>query len=314
MIGLLLGRLELSRESGEALTRQLTNQLRALITGGRLRPGQSLPSSRTLARSLNVSRNTVSFAIEQLTAEGYLSTSQGRRPVVVAGASLVSGKAPSRRAENRGIEGLVSGWARNLHHTGWPPIYRARPRAFQPGFADEREFPHDTWGRCSRRAASSALLRPDRSHNYPALQEALLQHLAEHRGIKAMPHQIIVMPSAQAGIALIAKVMIDAGDTAWIESPGYGGAFAALQAVGATVAGVPVDDAGMTIVDRKDLPRIIFITPSHQYPTGHLMPVGRRLELLRFAETAGASIIEDDYDGEFHYEARPVAALQGLTH
>ncbi|MBV8239697.1 MAG: PLP-dependent aminotransferase family protein [Hyphomicrobiales bacterium] len=314
MIALLPGRLELSRESGEALTRQLTNQLRALITGGRLSPGQSLPSSRTLARSLHVSRNTVSFAIEQLTAEGYLSTSQGRRPVVVAGASLVSGKAPSRRAENRGIEGLVSGWARNLHHTDWPPIYRARPRAFQPGFADEREFPHDTWGRCLRRAATSALLRPDRSHNHPALQEALLQHLAEHRGIKAMPHQIIVMPSAQAGIALIAKVMIDAGDTAWIESPGYGGALAALQAVGAAVAGVPVDDAGMTIVDRKDLPRIIFITPSHQYPTGRLMPVGRRLELLRFAETAGASIIEDDYDGEFHYEARPVAALQGLTH
>src|SRR6516164_9317690 len=107
MIGLLLGRLELSRESGEALTRQLTNQLRALITGGCLRPGQNLPSSRTLARSLNVSRNTVSFAIEQLTAEGYLSTSQGRRPLVVAGTSLLSSRAPSRRAENRGMQGLV---------------------------------------------------------------------------------------------------------------------------------------------------------------------------------------------------------------
>ena len=96
--------------------------------------------------------------------------------------------------------------------------------------------------------------------------------------------------------------------------PRIWGCFAALHAVGAAVVGVPVDDAGLTVVDRKDFPRIIFITPSHQYPTGHLMPVGRRLELLRFAETAGASIIEDDYDGEFHYEARPVAALQGLTH
>jgi GntR family transcriptional regulator/MocR family aminotransferase len=122
MGGLLLGRLELSRESGEALTRQLANQLRGLITGGRLRPGQTLPSSRTLARSLDVSRNTVSFAIEQLTAEGYLSTSQGRRPVVVAGASLVSNRAPSRRAENRAIPGLISGWARDLHHIDWPPI------------------------------------------------------------------------------------------------------------------------------------------------------------------------------------------------
>src|SRR5215831_17585470 len=105
MVDLLHVLLEVSSESDEALTRQLASQLRQLIANGRLSPGQSLPSSRALARSLNVSRNTVSYAIEQLSAEGYLSTSQGRRPVVVAGASLVSGKAPSRRAENRGIPG-----------------------------------------------------------------------------------------------------------------------------------------------------------------------------------------------------------------
>src|ERR1700737_2080295 len=112
MVDPLIGTLQLSPGSDETLMRQLTDQLRALITGGRLAPGQSLPSSRALARSLNVSRNTVSFAIEQLTAEGYLSTSQGRRPVVLAGASLVSSRAPSRRAANRGIPGLVSRWAR----------------------------------------------------------------------------------------------------------------------------------------------------------------------------------------------------------
>jgi GntR family transcriptional regulator/MocR family aminotransferase len=121
------------------------------------------------------------------------------------------------------------------------------------------------------------------------------------------------VPSAQAGIALIAKVMVDAGDLAWVESPGYGGAFVALQAAGAVVAGVPIDNLGIAVGGRKDPPRLIFVTPSHQYPTGRLMPVGRRLELLRYADSVGASIIEDDYDGEFHYEARPVSALQGLA-
>ena len=120
------------------------------------------------------------------------------------------------------------------------------------------------------------------------------------------------MPSAQAGIALVAKVMIEAGDVAWMESPGYGGAFAALQAADAEVAGVPTDADGLMIAGRRKAPRLIFVTPSHQYPTGRLMPVGRRLELLQFASSAGATIIEDDYDGEFHYEGRPVAALVGL--
>ena len=105
----------------------------------------------------------------------------------------------------------------------------------------------------------------------------------------------------------------NAGDHAWIESPGYGGADVAFRAAGAVVSAIPLDAQGMAISPHKEAPRLIFVTPSHQYPTGRLMPIGRRLELLRFAEAAGACIIEDDYDGEFHYEARPVAALQGLA-
>jgi GntR family transcriptional regulator/MocR family aminotransferase len=202
---------------------------------------------------------------------------------------------------------------RSLHHAGWPHFYEGRPRPFQPGLADEREFPHDIWGRCLRRAARSALSRKDRAINHPALQEALLQHLREHRGIKAMPSQMIIVPSAQSGIALIAKVMLDAGDLALSESPGYGGAHVALRAAGAIVVGMPVDDFGVVVRPRKDAPHLRFVTPSHQYPTGRLMPVGRRLEILRYAASVGASIIEDDYDGEFHYEARPVSALHGLA-
>jgi GntR family transcriptional regulator / MocR family aminotransferase len=310
-IDLLPGMLHLSPDSDETLLVQLTRQLRSLIADGRLAPGQRLPSSRHLANALKVSRNTVTFAIEQLAAEGYLVTSAGRRPVVSAGLSLIAGTTTLKKPGQRTRPGMASRWANSLERPGWPPDHQ--PRAFEPGLADEREFPHDVWGRCLRRAAGSARLRAGRVLNHPALQQVLLQHLAEHRGIKAQPGQVIIVPSAQAGLTLIAKTMIDPGDLAWIESPGYPGAFVALQAAGAEVVGVPVDGLGMAVAERGDIPRIIFVTPSHQYPTGRLMPIGRRIELLRYADSVGASIIEDDYDGEFHYEARPIAALQGLA-
>ena len=313
MDDLLPGMLHLSRHGGDTLTRQLTNQLRELIASGRLAPGQRLPSSRQLGQSLDVSRNTVSFAIEQLAAEGYLTLSAGRRPAVAKGLSLDGGKPPlpGHRAAAGHLK--LSSWARGLHHAKWPSIHAGRPRPFQSGLADEREFPHEIWSRHLRRAARNALSRQDKSINHPPLQRALLQHLAVHRGVKAKPAQLLIVPTAQAGIALIATTLLDRGDHAWIESPGYGGADVALRASGAIVCAIPLDEHGMTVGSRKRAPRLIFITPSHQYPTGRLMPIGRRLELLRFAEAAGASIIEDDYDGEFHYEARPVAALQGLA-
>jgi GntR family transcriptional regulator/MocR family aminotransferase len=308
---LLPGMLRLSR-GGETLTRQLTDQLRDLITSGRLAPGQRLPSGRDLAHSLELSRNTVSFAIEQLAAEGYLTLSAGRRPAVATGLLLVGRQAPSRN-RSTGERIKLSAWARGLQRTNWPPIHHGRPRPFQPGLADEREFPHDLWSRCLRRAARNALLRRDRSINHPPLQQTLLQHLAVHRGIKAKASQILIVPSAQSGLALVAGALLEPGDHAWIESPGYGGAHVALRAAGAAVSAIPLDEQGMIVGSRKDAPKLIFVTPSHQYPTGRLMPIGRRLELLRFADAAEACIIEDDYDSEFHYEARPVAALQGLA-
>jgi GntR family transcriptional regulator/MocR family aminotransferase len=311
MDDLLPGMLHLVRDGGETLTRQLTDQLRGLITKGRLAPGQRLPSSRQLAQSLGLSRNTASFAIEQLAAEGYVTLSAGRRPVVAEGLSLDSRKSSTR--SSRGARIRVSAWASSLPRSVWPPIHRERPRPFQPGLADEREFPHDEWSRCLRRAARNAPLRRDRPINHPPLQEALLRHLMVHRGIKAVASQILFVPTAQAGLALVANALLEPGDHAWVESPGYGGANVAFQAAGAIVSAIPLDSQGMAISSHKETPRLIFVTPSHQYPTGRLMPIGRRLELLRFAEAAGACIIEDDYDGEFHYEARPVAALQGLA-
>jgi GntR family transcriptional regulator/MocR family aminotransferase len=313
MDDLLPGMLHLARDGEETLTRQLTDQLRGLITKGRLAPGQRLPSSRQLAQSLGLSRNTVSFAIEQLSAEGYLTLSAGRRPVVAEGLSLDRRKSSPRNSRAGSERINLSAWASSLQRSVWPPIHKERPRPFQPGLADEREFPHDEWSRCLRRAARNAPLRRGRPVNHPPLQEALLRHLAVHRGIKAKARQILFVPTAQAGLALVANALLEPDDHAWVESPGYAGANVAFEAAGAIISAIPLDAHGMTIAARKETPRLIFVTPSHQYPTGRLMPIGRRLELLRFAEAAGACIIEDDYDGEFHYEARPVAALQGLA-
>ena len=303
--------IELKAQGAWTLTRQLYEQLRAAMLAGALPPGHRLPSSRDLARQLKVSRNTVSLVIDQLAMEGYLEIARGRRPTVAAAATtrLLSGRATSRRpcASLR-----VSRWAERLRKADWPIMHQGEPRPFLPGFADARAFPHDIWARCLRRAARDAQTSDPASLNRRALQAVLLRHLAEHRGVRAQARQIIVTPSAQSSIELIARVLLDAGDIAWVESPGYGGARAALEAAGAELRGIRLDRNGLAFKGRRDRPRLIFVTPSHQYPTGVLMPIHRRQELLAFAASVGAAIIEDDYDSEFHYDGRPVAALQGL--
>lgn len=302
---------DLQPASGEPLTRQLYSQLRAAISAGALQPGYRLPSSRDLARHLKVSRNTVSFAVDQLVMEGYLDAAQGRRPAIAAAskAELVFGNTTSRRPPARV---RTSQWAERVRKADWPFVHDGEPRPFFPGFADARAFPHAIWGRCLRRAARRALAPGPAVLNGPPLQAALLRHLVEHRGIKAEARQIIITPSAQAAIELIARLLLDAGDVAWLESPGYGGARVALEAAGARVHGIGLDRSGLSFEERRDRPRLIFVTPSHQYPTGRLMPINRRHQLLALVKATGAAIVEDDYDSEFHYDGRPVAALQGL--
>jgi GntR family transcriptional regulator/MocR family aminotransferase len=302
---------DLQPGSGQTLTRQIYQQLRRTILAGSLPPGHRLPSSRDLARQLKISRNTVSFVIDQLAMEGYLDVTQGRRPTVAAAAKtgLMVGRATSDRCP---LTLRISRWAERLQQADWPFAGEGEPRPFLPGRADGRAFPHDIWARCLRRAARNAMALETAAMNRPSLQAALLRHLVEHRGVRADARQIILMPSAQAAIEFVARVLLNVGDIAWLESPGYGGARAALTAAGAVVHGVGLDRSGLSFKGRRDRPRLIFVTPSHQYPSGRLMPINRRRELLAFAASAGAAVIEDDYDSEFQYDGRPIAALQGL--
>ena len=300
----------LDPHSDVSLTRQLGDQLRDAIAAGTLASGRRLPSSRALALHLNVSRNTVSAAIEQLAMEGYLDVSRGRRPAVapLSSPSLI-GFEPEMPA-SRAL-GAISQWAQRIGTSEWPFMEDGRPKPFAPCVADAREFPHAIWGRCLRAAARSAPFRRSAACNRPELQRALLQHLVQYRGVSADAQQVFLLPTAQAAIALVARVVLDPGDIAWVESPGYAGARVAFEAAGAAVRGVELDQCGLAFETSIDTPRLIFVTPAHQHPTGLLMPAPRRRALLQFATRVGAYVIEDDYDSEFHYEGRPVAALQG---
>lgn len=302
--------IKLQARGDQTLSRQLYDQMRNAILKGTLPAGHRLPSSRAFARQLAISRNTVSDVIDQLAMEGYLEVARGRRPIVAASKpALVRGKTAGRAIS---AKPQVSHWARHLRRSDWPLTNEGPVRPFAPGLGDGREFPHDLWARCLRRAARGVQALPGPEVNRTALRDALLRHLVAHRGVRAQARQIMILPSAQAAIELVARIVLDRSDLAWLESPGYGGARAALECAGARVVGVRLDRNGLSIKGRRDRPRLIFVTPSHQYPTGRLMTIDRRQELLAFAASAGAAIIEDDYDSEFHYDGRPVAALQGL--
>ncbi len=148
--------------------------------------------------------------------------------------------------------------------------------------------------------------------NHRALQSALLRHLVEHRGVRAEARQIIITPTAQSSIELIARFCSTPATSPGSKVRAMAARASPLKPPAPQLRGVRLDRSGLSFKGRRDRPRLIFVTPSHQYPTGRLMPIHRRQELLAFASGVGAAIIEDDYDSEFHYDGRPVAALQGL--
>ncbi|MBR0788019.1 PLP-dependent aminotransferase family protein [Bradyrhizobium manausense] len=304
--------IDLNRAGDEGLVAQLTGQLRGLIAAGRLAKGRELPSSRQLASDLGVSRNTVTYAFEQLAAEGYLEASHGRRPVVmVDGGGRVRGTIAAASGV-RSARRQLSPWASQLTQTDWPMSYQARLKPLRPGHGDAREFPNEVWARCLRRSAVRAGTRELGPVNRTRLREALAHYLATSRGVRATADQIMILPSAQAALTLIAAVLVVPGDEVCVEDPGYPGAAAAFRASGAHVTGMRLDEQGMQQMPETAAPKLVFMTPSHQHPTGRLMSLARRTEFLRSSRPGKTWIVEDDYDGEFHYDSRPVPALQGL--
>jgi GntR family transcriptional regulator/MocR family aminotransferase len=316
--GAVLGTLSLDR-GGEPLHRQLYGALREAILTGRLRPGTRLPATRTLARDVGAARNTVVTAFEQLVAEGYLESrvGDGTRVAAVLPETLLH----ARRAR---VPAAPRGATPGLSRRGEAMVAARRPtpdplrRAFQPGLPAVDLFPRDVWARLlARRARLPARGNLGYAHatGLPSLREAIAAYLGPARGVTCDPSQVIIVAGSQAGLDLSCRLLLDAGDPAWIEDPGYLGARGALLAAGARLVPVPIDGEGIDVdagARTSGDARLVYVTPSHQFPLGVTMSLARRLTLLAWAARAGAWVLEDDFDSEFRYAGRPVAAMQGL--
>lgn len=309
-------------EGGGPIYLQLAEWFRRAIAEGQLRPGQRVPSTRALAGELGVSRLPVLGAYEQLHAEGYLESFAGAGTCVAAAIPHEVAAAPGRRAQRTPGASTVLAprrvAARVAAMAAPPQTWLESQGAFRVGVPALDHFPHGVWSRLlsrhARHTGTDALVYGD-AMGHPPLREAIAEYLATVRAVHADADQILVTSGAQHGLQICAHTLLDPGDQAWVEEPGYSGAHQALAAVGALPVLVPVDADGLDVaagIRRAPAARLAYVTPSHQFPLGATMSAARRIELLQWAARSGSWIVEDDYDSEYRYGSKPVAALQGL--
>ncbi|WP_419793501.1 PLP-dependent aminotransferase family protein [Pseudomonas palleroniana] len=294
------------------LAAQLYQQLREAIAAGRLSAGAQLPPSRLLAEQLGVSRKTVSDTYATLTYEGLLVGKIGRGTFVNAWAP------PPERlqtAADLACAANLEKWAAlpsPMHH---PTPEKTLRYEFLGGATTRNQFPQDEWRRCTQDALRRIALNSgfySQPEGLPALREAIAGHIAFSRGVKCHANDIVVTNGAQQALDLIARVVVEPGTLVAMEDPGYSPARQLFTAMGARVADVPVDAQGIQVDQIPDDTRLIYVTPSHQFPLGMPMSLARREALLARALALGAIIIEDDYDSDFRYEGRPANSLQSM--
>jgi GntR family transcriptional regulator/MocR family aminotransferase len=304
------------------LFRQLYEAIRHAILSGQLGPATRIPATRMLAADLGVARNTVLNAFDQLLAEGYLVGRLGSGTYVAPTLpdDLLQTRAPPQPVRHPQRSGrLLSRRGQALANAPRPlarPV--GQPVAFRPGVPALDAFPDKLWLRlCKKyaRPATGELFDYGDPAGYFPLREAIAGYLRTARAVSCSADQVIVVGGTQHALDLIARVLLDPGDTVWLEDPCYIGARGALLGAGARVIAVPVDNDGFDVAaaqKRHREARLCYVTPSHQYPLGVTMSLARRLALLDWARRARAWIVEDDYDSEFRYAGRPLASLQGL--
>ena len=300
----------------ESLNRQIYQHLREAILSGSLGGGEKLPSTRDLAEQLGISRTVVVSAYDQLLAEGFAEGRAGSGTYVAKGVGkrtpTSAGRSVPLRVSRFGQTASAE-WSRMnfaLH-----PKRSVLPYDFAYGRSDLEKFPFALWRRlllrCARKTRVAEL---DYSHaaGNVALREAICRHVQRSRAVVSDASQIIVVNGSQQALDLIARVLLEPGDGVAFEDPSYQGTWEVLRAAGVRLLPIPLDRDGL---DPRKIPaaaRMIFVTPSHQFPTGVILPLARRLALLEWAKRQNAVIVEDDYDGEFRYEGQPLESLQGL--
>jgi GntR family transcriptional regulator/MocR family aminotransferase len=301
---------------------RLYRRLRTAILRGELTAGTRLPSTRALAADEGVSRNTVLRAYDQLLGEGYATARQGSGTTVTH--ALPGTVAPRAVADQRtrcaARPPRLSRYARRLpaRIPSWRATAPALPYDFRYGRPSFADFPHALWRRLlarNVRRTTAGDLDYGEPAGLPALRAAIASYLVRARSLDCRPEQIVVVHGSQQGIDLVARVLVDPGDPVVVEEPHYSGTRAVLAAAGARLIPVPVDGQGMDVARAERAAasaRLACVTPSHQFPTGSVMTLPRRLALLSWAERTGAFVLEDDYDSEFRYAGQPIESLHGL--
>ncbi|MGA9723473.1 MAG: PLP-dependent aminotransferase family protein, partial [Candidatus Binatus sp.] len=276
---------------------------------------------------LGVSRNVAIMAYRQLLDEGYLTARKGAGTFVARELprhlTTVAGR---RRASEVRIASPVrlSAYARRVREASggvqftWEPRRDALPYDFRYGPPSFTDFPHETWCRLIARRARRVTIRDldyGPPEGLPALREAIAEYAGRARAIACTPEQVLVVNGSQQALDLAARVLVDPGDVVLMEEPHYRGARTVMRAAGAKIETIAVDEHGLRtseLAQRRTISRLAIVTPSHQFPTGAVMPLGRRLELLAWARRSGACVFEDDYDSEYRYSGRPIEALAAL--
>ncbi|MGE0873881.1 MAG: PLP-dependent aminotransferase family protein [Burkholderiales bacterium] len=310
-------------EAGTPLYPQIYQRLRQAILAGELAAGARLPSSRLLAEEAGVSRNTVLLAYDQLLAEGYIRGRPGSGTYV---ASELPDQVPPRRAAGAAEPATPSRAARlsrygahALEALGAVHEADSAPRFdFRYGLPSVQDFPFFVWRKLlMRRLRRPTLASVNYAHpqGHRPLRAALADYLQRVRAVNCNPERIVVVNGSQQALDLISRVLLDPGDRVLIEDPQYLVARQVLLAGGAKLVPAPVDGEGLVIdriPKRARHARLAYVTPSHQFPTGAVMPLSRRLALLAWAQRNGTYVIEDDYDSEYRYAGRPIEAVQAL--
>lgn len=310
----------LVRGGEQPIYRQLHRLLQQAILSRELPAGTRVPSSRLLAAELGIARNTVTQVYEQLALEGYVNSATGRGTFVADSAPDEIVGAPTDAAAAR--PALVQASVRRLSARGTrlvegAGVSKRQGGAFMPGVPDVSRFPARVWTRLHNKYWRR--LRPDLLTYAPGgglalLREALADYLRTSRSVRCTPEQIVITTGIHQSIDLAVRLLTDPGDAIWTEDPCYWGVRSVLNVSGLTTRPIPVDDEGIapSAADLAEPPKLMLVTPSHQYPLGMVMSLARRRMLLEYARQHGCWIIEDDYDSEFRYGSRPLASLQGL--
>lgn len=306
------------RDARIELWRWLYHALRSAIIEQRLRPGTRLASTRDLARQYGLARGTVSTAYAQLLAEGYAIALTGSGTFVSSSiaAHPVRRRAPHPHA-NRAVK-LSQRAAQTMTLVKPQPAVTSHGTAFRPYEPALDLFPVERWARTAARVLRRAprmLYGHGDPVGYLPLRRAVAEYVGAARGVRCTPEQVLITSGAQQALSLLGRLLLDPGDAAWVEDPGYPGVRHAWRAAGARLAAVPVDDEGLLVtagVRKAPDARLVYVTPANQFPLGTIMSAERRLELLDWATRSSAWIVEDDYDAEYRFTGRPVASLQSV--